>query len=585
MQIKSMATMLVSVGTVLAFMPFGWAAGDANWDAFDKAAKELRELEGELRSVNGALDVCREGVAARNAGKLADARKAVEEAEKALEAVRSKGEIAAAHERLQAARATRDKKCESLVADFPVFRAARERQAELEKKIKELEARIGKLTVDQATELVKMRDEKRGLDRHIYGSMRSMWTRGEVRPAFQKADEAYKANGAVSGKSQELKQANGKLEAARRALDAAIAALPLDGPAAEALAKRRTELEGRIAGLKGKVGAMERVLAGSKTFSITYKGWDRRKKQEVDKKASLWLPSAHDYIRGVIIAHPMIKGLATSRPTRLAAAREGLGMMVFGDIPGDPKKAVEKFDAMFEELAKVSGHPELKGTPMMLGGLSASVLATRNVACVAPKRVFGIVHAAGGNMQEMPDGGAGMVEVPFLAHNGEFEWCGPVGGGHSSGKFGIRPEYGNQTQWVMIREQMLRLWRDKHKHRMSLVVVPNRDHGAWDVGLTALFIRKCAQYRLPKKKRDGSKPAVCTPLPAKSGWLTDADLDHPKFEPAPYKEYKGDKNNAFWHLDEEMARAVSDYHKDRFILPDPTKASPVPSSWPPKRGK
>jgi hypothetical protein len=135
----------------------------------------------------------------------------------------------------------------------------------------------------------------------------------------------------------------------------------------------------------------------------------------------------------------------------------------------------------------------------------------------------------------------------------------------------------------MIREQMLRLWRKKHEHRMSLVVVPNADHGAWDAGLTALFIRKCAKYRLPKEKRDGGKPAVCAPLPANQGWLTDADLDHPKHPPASYEAYAGDKDNAFWHLDEEMAQAVYRFHQHRFILPDPTKASPVPDDWPPRR--
>lgn len=134
----------------------------------------------------------------------------------------------------------------------------------------------------------------------------------------------------------------------------------------------------------------------------------------------------------------------------------------------------------------------------------------------------------------------------------------------------------------MIREQMLRLWRDKHEHRMTLVVVPNADHGAWDVELTAMFVRKAAQYRLPKEKRDGSKPAVCLPLPADKGWLTDADLDHPKFEPSSSGSYAGDKNNVFWHFDEEMARAVYEYHRGKFLLPDPTKIRPIPPDWPKK---
>jgi len=583
MRTKSKLTVVLSLGIAMMCLPLVRAAGDADWDAFETAQKELRELERELRSIRSALDVCREGVAARNASKLADARKAVEDAENELEAELSKGEIAAAHKRLQAARAVRDEKAGNLVADFPAFRAARERQAELEKKIEALEARIAKLSADEAMDLAKMRGEKRGLDRHLYGSIKSLWTRGEVRAAFQKADEAYKANGAVSGKSQALKQANGKLKQARRALDAAIAALPLEGKAAEVLNTRRQELEDKISKQKARVAPLEKSLVGGKTVSISRKAYDRRKKKEVNKQISLWLPSNHEYIRGVIMAHSMVKSLATSRTIRLVAAREGLATMVADNLVFKGPDSWATVDGVLADLAEASGHPELKGAPLVVGGLSASVLATRNLACVKPERIFGVVHVAGGNLQEMPEGGAGMVEVPFLAHNGEFEWCGPVGGGHSSGRFGIRPEYGNQTQWVMIREQMLRLWRDKHRHRMSLVVVPNADHGAWDVGLTALFIRKAVKYRLPKEKRDGSKPAVCRPLPVKQGWLTDADLDHPKFEPAPYNEYKGDKNNTFWHFDGEMARAVYKYHKDRFILPDPTKASPVPDDWPPKK--
>jgi hypothetical protein len=33
---------------------------------------------------------------------------------------------------------------------------------------------------------------------------------------------------------------------------------------------------------------------------------------------------------------------------------------------------------------------------------------------------------------------------------------------------------------------------------------------------------------------------------------------------------------------EEMARAVYEFHKGRFILPDPTKQHPVPADWPAK---
>jgi hypothetical protein len=561
-----------------------YAAGNDSWEAFDKVEKDMRGLETELRPCNAAIEASREVAAARRNSELAALRKAVEDAEKAAAEAAAQTGLNAARERLQAARTARDAKVESLLSASPTFKAAKDKRDALRKKIDGISGRIGKLSAEELQELVRLRMEERDLGRHIDGSVRAMWTRGEVAAEFKAADEAYKAMGAVSGKTDAVKQANEKVKAAQKALGDAIAALPLEGTPGEKFMTQRKELEAKIADLKTVMDGLEKNLVGAgKTVSITIKEVDRKTKKEVDSNVSLWIPPNCEYIRGVIIAHPMISGLATARPMRIAAAREGLAAMVFGSIPGDGKEAVAQFDAMFGKFAAASGHPELKGAPMLLGGLSASVLATRNVACAMPERVFGIVHAAGGNMHHMPDDGRGMVQVPFFAHNGEFEWCGPEGGGHMSGKAGIRAEYGNQTQWVMIREQMLRLWRNRHEHRMSLLVVPNADHGAWDVGLTAMFVRKAAQYRLPKEKRDGSKPAVCEPLPANKGWLTDADLDHPQYPPAPYDAYKGDKNNAFWNLDEEMARAVYEYHKDRFILPDPTKTSPVPSDWPAKR--
>jgi hypothetical protein len=573
--------MAAAVLVVLGLAAPAFAAGDDAWDAFEKAEKELRGVESELRICIAALDACREGIAARKASELRAAREALSEAEKAVTAAHAAAGLDPARDKLQAARAARDGKVEALAASAPSFQAAKEKRAALNKKIEEMTGRIGKLSADELQELARLRMEERDLGRHIDGSLRAWWLRGEVAAEYQAADEAYTAFGTLSGKADAVKQANERVKAARKALNDAIAALPLEGAAAQALQTRRTELETKVADLKAKIGEMEKTLAAGKTVTAGIKVLDPKTRQEGEKKVSLWVPAC-PYIRGVIVAHPMISGLATSRPMRLAAAREGLAAMVCGDIARDPKEAVAYFDGMFEKLGAACGHPELKGAPILVGGLSASVLGTRNIACIVPERVFGVVHVAGGNMQEMPEGGKGMVQVPFFAHNGEFEWCGPAGGGHASGKGGIRPQYGNQTQWVMIREQMLRLWRNRQEHRMSLVVVPNADHGAWDVGLTALFVRKAAQCRIPPEKRDGSTPAKCLPLPVNKGWLTDADLDHPKCPPASYDAYTGDKNNAFWHLDEEMARAVYEYHRDRFILPDPTKVYPVPADWPAK---
>ncbi len=443
---------IAAVFTVQALAAPLVAVGNDAWNAFDSADNELRGLEAELRVCIAAIDVCREGLAARQDGEMKALRQALADAETAVTAANAQAELAAARDAMQTARAARDAKAQGLVASSPAWRAANDRLTEVTKKIEEMTGRVAVLNLAEVQELVRLRGEKHDLDRHIHGSLRALWSRGEVAAEFQAADAAYRAYGAVSGESGALKQANEKVKSASKALDAAIAALPLEGSVGQALVTRRMVLEEEIAALKGNIAEMEKNLVGSgSTVSTAIQVFDRKSKEQVERKVSLWLPPNHEVIRGIIIAHPMVKGLVTSRATRLAAAREGLGMMVCGDIPADPKEAVAQFDAMFETFAEASGHPEIRGAPIMVGGLSASVLATRNIACVAPERVFGVVHVAGGNMHQMPDGGRGMIEVPFLAHNGEFEWCGPEGGGHASGKAGIRLEYGQQTQWVMIR--------------------------------------------------------------------------------------------------------------------------------------
>ena len=138
--------------------------------------------------------------------------------------------------------------------------------------------------------------------------------------------------------------------------------------------------------------------------------------------------------------------------------------------------------------------------------------------------------------------------------NGEYESCGPDGG--------IRSHLGFDTQWYLMGEQILERRRGDPNHLMSMVVVPIKGHTAWSKELGELFIRKCAKYRIPKEKRDGSKPARCIELKAEDGWLSHRNVKYPKHPPAAWADYKGDKIEAFWHLDEEMARAVRQYHVD-----------------------
>lgn len=301
--------------------------------------------------------------------------------------------------------------------------------------------------------------------------------------------------------------------------------------------------------------ASQPCLARNFTCSFPF-GPDKNGKAQSPASIPCWLPDNCKYVRGIVVAHPQVGGFAGNHLIRKVAQDESLGTMVMNAFSYKGSETIERLDKVFEQWAKESGHPEIRGAAVLTAGLSASVLAARNVGYAAPDRVFGIVHIAGGNLHHcLVDERKTLTGIPFFAVNGQFEWCGPDGG--------IRPHIGRETQWYFIRKDMLAKRKDDPNNLMSLVVVPNADHGAWNAELAALFVRKAAKYRLPKEKRDGSTPAKCVKLTAEDGWLTDGELKHPKHQPAAWADYKGDKTWAFWYFDEELAKAVYKFHKFR----------------------
>lgn len=263
------------------------------------------------------------------------------------------------------------------------------------------------------------------------------------------------------------------------------------------------------------------------------------------------LPQGCKYVRGVIVAG----SFGDAFPVRETAARESLGIMKGSLNAASGKETLANIDAALDKWAASAGRPEIKGAAVLTASISAGVLWARNVAYAAPERVMGIVHIAGGNMHhQMVDERKTLAGVPFMAVNGEYESCGPDGG--------IRPHLGFDTQWYMQVQQMLERRREDPNNLMSMVVIPCRGHTAWNHELGALFVKKCAQYRLPKEKRDGSTPVKCVELKVENGWLSDPNVKNPANRAAAWADYKGDKTNALWHLDRDMAQAVEKYHKD-----------------------
>jgi hypothetical protein len=311
--------------------------------------------------------------------------------------------------------------------------------------------------------------------------------------------------------------------------------------------------------------------------------------QPVLYKTTLLLPAGVKVIRGLLIGG---QTWTSNAPVRTALAEEGLGLLYYGNPDGlfyyVTNGSGPRLERDLKALAEKSGHPEVAFAPWMTIGYSTSGITCRNIAYWNPDRVIGVMHMMSGNFQaHIQDLRASLAGVPFLVGNGECEQYGPDGGELGAGHRGIYSlektdkKMNNQTQWVMVRMQLLERRRRNENNLMGLVVQhtlgnskDHTQHAPALYPLLAQFIHSAAAARIPKGDPDGKTPVKCLPLTAKDGWLCDADIKNPKFAPAPYADYKGDRTLAFWYPDKAMAEAVAAYHAQPWAFPDPTAGLP-----------
>jgi pimeloyl-ACP methyl ester carboxylesterase len=318
----------------------------------------------------------------------------------------------------------------------------------------------------------------------------------------------------------------------------------------------------------------------------------RKGKPQSPAVGHCWLPPNCKTVGGLIVGGKTLleKRVCCDSQIRQAATEKDLGILyfepaldaVFNYVDNDSGKRLEQALA---DLAKKTRHPEIELAPVLTIGHSTGGIYARNVAFWKPDRVIGIIHIKSGNFQDgLWDTSRSVASVPFLAINGEFEQYGPKGGDLGRG---LRSEYSlntsdktkqNQTQWVMIRMQILGRRKKNPDNLMSLVVHRGEGHVSWDSAMSALcaqFIRSAADARLPDEPPRGKSPVKCSPVAAADDWLSDADIKDPKHKAAAHADYDGDKRLTFWHADQAMAEAIDKYHAGKWDQPDPTAGQPV----------
>jgi len=276
---------------------------------------------------------------------------------------------------------------------------------------------------------------------------------------------------------------------------------------------------------------------------------------ESNSRAYLWAPPDCQRIRAIVLAnHNMIEQGVLEHPT-MRKALSDLGIAEVWVVPGldikfDPAgDAGKRFQDLMDRLADVSGYEELKLVPVVTFGHSANATWPWNFAAWNPGRTLAVLSIHGDAPETNLPGFGGkncgwgnrnIDGVPGLMVMGEYEW------------------------W---EDRLTPMFAFKQKYpKAALALLADAGHGHFDysdelVSFLAMFIRKAAQTRLPELSPPG-KPAELKAVEPEKGWRIDRwrKDKSPVALAAPYAEYKGDTNTAFWCFDEEMAKATEEYY-------------------------
>ena len=278
-----------------------------------------------------------------------------------------------------------------------------------------------------------------------------------------------------------------------------------------------------------------------------------------DSAAFLWIPADAIQVRGVVMAgmtlaereavqDPQIRAACADQQLAIVFLKCGLG--------------ATDLQKLLDELGVLSGYRELSVAPMFFIGHSAGGPQAKKCAVDFTARCFGLMQYRGGvpwmQGEPVPAG------IPTLMMVGQFDEFGGL----------MRDENGREGAWEGARDGLADHRAADERRLASIVVEPGAGHFAWsdrNAAYLAMFIRKAAQYRIPKQwPADSPTPPELINIEPASGWATDLAISKPGNPPAAYAAYAGDKTRANWHMDKELAEATVAYHKgfgrkDQFI--------------------
>ena len=290
------------------------------------------------------------------------------------------------------------------------------------------------------------------------------------------------------------------------------------------------------------------VFAGEWQWSVSIKCMVS---SETDRNpdAFLWIPPKCEMVRAVMVGqHNMSEETLFEMDSfRQKLADMGVGMIWI--TPGlnqqwKVETGVQKaFETMMNDFADVSGYSELKYVPIIPIGHSAMATYPWNFAAWNPERTLAVIslhgdaprtNLCGYGRENLEWGRTRNIDgIPGLMIEGEYEW------------------------WEARVNPALAFRMKYPDSCISFLCDTGRGHfdvASQTADYIALFIRKALEWRYPQNQNIDS-PVALKKVDVKEGWLAERWWGDKAKRPkaAPYNKYKGDRHDAFWYFDKEMA--------------------------------
>lgn len=285
-------------------------------------------------------------------------------------------------------------------------------------------------------------------------------------------------------------------------------------------------------------------------------------------RAFLWIPPDCKQVRAVVVGQYNLleDGLLQDPAFRHTLAQLDLAEILIAPTfdtwqnTTNNNNANKNFDGLLKSLADESGYTELSFAPVIPIGHSAMATfpwdfaawnADRTLAILSVHGDAPLTHLTGNGRPNADWGDRTLAGIPGLMVMGEYEWW----------EDRLTPAFVFQAKYPAA----------------PLAVFCDVGNGHFNysdqlVDFLGRFIRKAVAWRLPANA-PLDQPVKLKPVDPRQGWLTDRwrhDLP-PGAPAAPWAKYTGDRRDAFWCFDKEMARATEKYYdRERGKLPQLT---------------